>query len=113
MTLKLTFIALLSGIALPCLAQVNITGRVLSEVGEALPGAAVQVGDTMALSDATGHFSLSADPAEIHMLRYSAENHFPMVHSYSPLEFAWQQETSSADTIVVPDELPGFSRLGR
>ena len=37
------------------------------------------------------------------MLRYSAENHFPMVHSYSALDFAWQQETPSAAKVIVPD----------
>ena len=58
----------------------------------------------MALSDATGRFSLTADPADIYMLRYSSENHFPMVHSFSALDFAWhRQENSSGDPVVVPD----------
>jgi poly-gamma-glutamate capsule biosynthesis protein CapA/YwtB (metallophosphatase superfamily) len=102
-THRLTIFALLLIIAQPCLGQVTISGRVLSESGGAVPGAVVQIGRAEAAADTAGRFTLSADPAEIYMLSYSAENHFPMVHSYSPLEFAWQQETSSGETIVVPD----------
>ena len=90
-------------IAQPCFAQVSIIGRVVSESGEALPGAVVKLGQSSASSDDSGHFMLTVDPAEIYMLRYSADNHFPMVHSFSALDFAWQQKTSSADTAVVPD----------
>jgi len=98
-----TLLVFLLLIALPCLAQVNITGRILAESGEALAGAVVQLGQTSASSDASGRFTLIVNPAEIYMLRYSAENHFPMVHSYSALDFAWQQETPPAETVIVPD----------
>ena len=99
----ITLLVVLLLFTLPGLAQVNITGRILSESGKALPGAAVQIGHTSASSDASGRFTLTVNPAEIYMLRYSAENHFPMVHSYSALDFAWQQETPSAETVIVPD----------
>ena len=98
-----TLLVFLLLIALPCLAQVTITGRVLAESGEALAGAVVQLGQTSASSDSSGRFTLIVEPAGIYMLRYSAENYFPMVHSYSALDFAWQQETPSAETVIVPD----------
>jgi len=100
-------------VALPCLAQVNITGRILTESGEALPGAVVQLGRASSSSDASGRFTLSVDPAEIYLLRYSAENHFPMVHSFSALDFAWRRETPSAETVVVPDVTLVELREGR
>jgi poly-gamma-glutamate capsule biosynthesis protein CapA/YwtB (metallophosphatase superfamily) len=99
--------------ALPCLAQVNIAGRVLSESGEALPGAVVQLGQTSTSSDANGRFTLIVDPSEIYMLRYSAENYFPMVHSYSALDFTWQQKNPPEETVVVPDVTLVQLREGR
>jgi len=102
-TRQITTLAALLLIALPGLAQVNITGRVLSESGDVLPDAVIRIGQVSAKSDDTGHFTLAADDADIYMLRYSAENHFPMVHSYSALDFDWRPAHSSKPAVVVPD----------
>ncbi len=108
-----TLLVVLLLFALPCLAQVNIAGRVLSESGEALPGAVVQLGQTSTSSDANGRFTLIVDPSEIYMLRYSAENYFPMVHSFSALEFAWRQKNPPEEAVVVPDVTLVELREGR
>lgn len=100
---RFTAIIVLLLISLPCLAQVSITGRVLSESGNPLPGAMIQVGQDSVKSNAAGEFSLPTGSAEIYRLNYSAGNHFPMVHSYSPLEFTWLVKGSSANQVVVPD----------
>lgn len=88
---------------LPCAADVSITGRVLSESGEGLAGALIQVDGQSAVSDNTGQFSLNIEPAAIYRLDYSATKHFPMIHSYSALEFSWQQDGPAAGAITVPD----------
>jgi poly-gamma-glutamate capsule biosynthesis protein CapA/YwtB (metallophosphatase superfamily) len=100
---RITTLAALLLVALPGFAEVTITGRVLSESGEALAGADVRIGQVSASSDPSGHFTMAVDPAGIYMLKYSGDNHFPMVHSYSALDFDWLQPDSSAETIVVPD----------
>jgi poly-gamma-glutamate capsule biosynthesis protein CapA/YwtB (metallophosphatase superfamily) len=100
---RITVLIALTTIALPSAAQVGISGRVLSEAGEALPGAVVQAGDAAARTGPDGQFTLTVEPAGVHMLRYSAENHFPMIHSYSALDLARKSEMSAGDSVRVPD----------
>jgi len=88
---------------LPCVADMDITGRVLSESGEGLAGASIRLGGKSVLSDETGRFMLNVGPADIYRLDYSANKHFPIIHSYSALEFSTQQDASSGDAITVPD----------
>ncbi len=89
--------------SLPCFAQVNLTGRVLSEAGKPLAGAVVRMGEFSVSADDTGLFSLAVDSADIYMLLYSAENHFPMIHSYSALEFEWREAGVEGGPVMVPD----------
>jgi poly-gamma-glutamate capsule biosynthesis protein CapA/YwtB (metallophosphatase superfamily) len=88
---------------MPAFAQVGMTGRVLSESGEGLPGAIIQLGNASATTDAAGQFTLTANSADNYVLKYSAENHFPMIHSYSPLELGWQPRQSPEDPVELPD----------
>jgi hypothetical protein len=44
-----------------------------------------------------------AEPGEIYSFRYSSDYHFPMVHSYSPLELGWRPRNSPDDPVEVPD----------
>ena len=89
--------------SLPCFAQVSLTGRVISETGEPLAGAVVRLGEFAASANDSGFFSLAVDPSDVYTLRYSAENHFPMIHSYSALEFDWQKKASESEPVVLPD----------
>jgi poly-gamma-glutamate capsule biosynthesis protein CapA/YwtB (metallophosphatase superfamily) len=89
--------------ALPCAADVSITGRVLSESGEGLAGASIRLDGQSAISDETGRFTLNTEPAGIYRLDYSANKHFPIIHSYSALEFSTQQASLPTAAITVPE----------
>ena len=100
---RIAVLVLLVLAALPCAANVNITGRVLSESGEGLAGASIRLDGQSAMSDETGRFTLNVEPAGTYRLDYSASKHFPIIHSYSALEFSMQQDALSGDGITVPD----------
>ncbi|MBT8047444.1 MAG: hypothetical protein HKN57_12665 [Xanthomonadales bacterium] len=90
-TLRSLLLALLLSLSLPGLAGVGINGRVLSESGQPLPGVTVRAGEATALTDARGRFAIETAAGDIYLLHYSAEDHFPMIHAYSPLELSWLQ----------------------
>jgi poly-gamma-glutamate capsule biosynthesis protein CapA/YwtB (metallophosphatase superfamily) len=96
------FVALLS-IAVPALAEISFSGLVLTESGEGLPGAQIRLGQTSATTDAAGQFEMTAEPGDIYMFSYAADGHFPMIHSYSPLELAWRPRRMPDDPIQLPD----------
>ena len=84
-------------------AGVLISGRVLSESGEALQGASIRAGEAVAVSDAEGRFALASEEAGLHTLHYSAQDHYPMIHAYSSLELEWLGAGSAGAAAVVPD----------
>ena len=100
---RFTLFSILLILSLPAFAQVSMTGRVLSESGQGLMGARVLLGEISAITDAAGQFTITADPADIYTLAYSAERHFTMIHSYSPLELGWLPRQSPEDPVVLAD----------
>ncbi|MFC1688335.1 CapA family protein [Pseudomonadota bacterium] len=100
---RLVLFALLSTLTLTAHAGIDLTGRILTESGEGISGAEVRIGETMATSDASGRFTLTAETAGVYSLHYSADNHFSMIHSYSPLELGWQPRPSAEAPIELPD----------
>ena len=71
-------------------AALELIGRVSGDDGEPLPAVVISLDGVSARSDAAGRFSLQApDDAEVYVLRYAADGHFPAVHSYSALELSW------------------------
>jgi poly-gamma-glutamate capsule biosynthesis protein CapA/YwtB (metallophosphatase superfamily) len=100
---KITIYAVLIAVTAPVLAQVSLSGKVLTETGEGLAGARIQLGQLSATTNVAGHFEMTANPGDIYTFRYSADGHFPMIHSYSPLELAWRPRQSPDDPISLPD----------
>jgi len=86
--------------------QININGTVLSDSGIPLASAEIRVNETSALSDVLGQFSVSVPSADIYVLRLSAADHFPMIHSFSALELNQSGEGNAAS-------LPGISLVER
>ncbi len=84
-------------------AEIHITGRVLSDSGRALENAQVDINGVAASTDISGQFSVMVDSADLYRLGYSAENHFPMIHNFSALEFGWRPQVGREHGTVVPD----------
>ena len=63
--------------------QQNITGNVLSDSGTPLGGVEILINDTRISSNELGQFSVSVPSADLYVLRFSAKDHFPMIHSFS------------------------------
>ena len=70
-------------------AAITIAGSVLDESGAPLSGVAVELNGSSAHSGPDGYFELSADSAAAYTVRFRSEEHFPAVHSFSPLDLAW------------------------
>ncbi len=100
---KLAVCAVLFSASMPALAQLSLSGRVLTEAGEGLAAARVQLGQVVATTDADGRFRMNVEPGDIYRLEYSAEGHFPMIHSYSPLELAWRNGQMPEGPVGLPD----------
>jgi poly-gamma-glutamate capsule biosynthesis protein CapA/YwtB (metallophosphatase superfamily) len=101
-SLRPLLLALLLSVSQACFAEVGITGRVFSESGQALPGVTVRVGEAAAQTDPAGRFAIEAAANDIYLLNYSAANHFPMIHAYSPLELTWLK-SGPGGAAEVPD----------
>jgi len=78
----------------------NINGSVFSDTGAPLAGAEIRVNDTRVVANDLGKFSASVAPAELYVLKFSAKDHFPMIHSFSALEL---NQHGDASTVSVPD----------
>ena len=100
---KMMVFAVLMSITVPVLAQVSIAGQVMTESGEGLAGAQIQLGQITATTDVNGRYEMTTGAGDIYMFRYSADGHFPMIHSYSPLELAWRPRQSPDQPIMLPD----------
>ena len=83
-----------------CAGQININGTVLSDSGTPLAGTEIRVNDTAISSDALGQFSISVPSADLYMLRFSAADHFPMIHSFSALEL---NQSGDGNAVSLPD----------
>ena len=77
-------------------APLTLAGSVVDESGAPLAGVAVNVNGTAVASGAEGAFSASIDNAEVYTLRFSSENHFPAVHSFSPLDLEWSRRDGAS-----------------
>jgi poly-gamma-glutamate capsule biosynthesis protein CapA/YwtB (metallophosphatase superfamily) len=84
-------------------ATLQLSGRVSDDAGEALAGATVTVNGVTALSDTAGRFSVAVDDAETYALRYAADGHYPVIHTYSPLEFDWWAGPAPAHSVDLPE----------
>jgi len=80
--------------------QININGTVLSDSGTPLTSAEIRVNETAVSSDALGQFSVSVPSANIYVLRFSAADHFPMIHSFSTLEL---NQPGTGTVVSIPD----------
>jgi poly-gamma-glutamate capsule biosynthesis protein CapA/YwtB (metallophosphatase superfamily) len=85
-----------------CAAPSNLTGQVLSDNGSPLVNATVSINDSKVETDATGHYRVTVDAGELYQLRYEADGHFSMIHSYSALGLSWQTGDESEDGAVLP-----------
>jgi poly-gamma-glutamate capsule biosynthesis protein CapA/YwtB (metallophosphatase superfamily) len=97
-----------------------LTGRVFSDRGEPLAGASVRLNGQTAQTDGQGRFSLASEPSEMYRLHFAADGHFPMIHSFSALDFETQgNRTIPAVTLVERAEgrimlaFGGDSMMGR
>jgi poly-gamma-glutamate capsule biosynthesis protein CapA/YwtB (metallophosphatase superfamily) len=70
-------------------APIQITGRVLSDSGMPLPAARVALDGVDTRTDDSGGFALTLPAGDLFALRFEADGHFPMVHTFSALELAW------------------------
>lgn len=100
---KILICALLVSIAAPAPAQVSLSGKVLTETGEGMAGARIELGQLSATTNEAGQFEMTAEAGDIYTFRYSADGHFSMVHSYSPMELTWLPGQSPDDPILLPD----------
>ncbi len=78
-----------------------ITGKVVDERGAALQGATVTINGAPVSTDNGGRFELEAGEADVYMLVYSADGHYPAVHSYSPMELSWFDSGGRSETPAV------------
>lgn len=69
--------------------ELSLSGRVLDEAGGPLAGARIDINGQLVNADQGGGFKVSVDEADLYTLRYSAEDYFPVIHSYSKLEMSW------------------------
>jgi poly-gamma-glutamate capsule biosynthesis protein CapA/YwtB (metallophosphatase superfamily) len=83
-------------------AALDISGTVTDESGRPIAGAQVQLGGGRTFTDADGRFTLATETAGHYRLRFSAADHYTMIHGFSPLEFDWwATETGSVQLPVV------------
>ena len=80
--------------------QINISGTVLTDSSAPLASAEIRVNETSVSSDALGKFSVSVPSADIYVLRFSAADHFPMIHSFSTLEL---NQPGTGNVVSIPD----------
>lgn len=87
----------------------DITGRILSETLDPLTLSVVTINGEAVAANAQGVFRASVEPSDVYTLHYSAEDHYDMVHSYSPLDL----ERFSASAPGQPVQLPDVTLVGR
>ncbi|MEE4219329.1 MAG: CapA family protein [Xanthomonadales bacterium] len=80
--------------------ELSLSGRVLDEKGAPLAGASIDVNGQPAIADPGGTFRVTVGEAGLYALTYSAEDHFPAIHSYSSLELSWSGDDGEHE---VPD----------
>lgn len=81
-------------------AAVEISGQVLDEDGQPIAGAQVSINNTITESDRGGSFDTTVGEGESYTLNYTAEGHFPVIHTYSALELSWHRDD---ETLLVPN----------
>ena len=69
--------------------ELSLSGRVVDEKGGPLAGASIDLNGQLVTTDQDGAFKVTAGEAGLYTLRYSAEDYFPVIHSYSSLELSW------------------------
>ena len=69
--------------------ELSLSGRVVDERGGALAGASIDLNGQLVSADQDGAFKVTVGAAGLYTLSYSAEDHFPVIHSYSSLELSW------------------------
>lgn len=79
--------------------QFTINGKVQSDSGKPLSGAVVSVGDVRTQADEGGGFSINAEAAELYTLRFSADGHYPMLHTFSAFGLG---QLDGAESSVIP-----------
>jgi poly-gamma-glutamate capsule biosynthesis protein CapA/YwtB (metallophosphatase superfamily) len=80
----------------------RLAGRLVSDSGEPLQRAIVEVNGLTAEVAADGAFTVVADPADLYQFRFYANGHYPMVQTFSELEMGWLKEGDSGNSRV-PD----------
>ena len=91
--LRLTFLAFCVFFATASPAktdEVALTGLLKGEGGAPLAGR-VEINGAEVLSDENGRWAARVDRAPVYRLQFQADEHYPAVHSFSPLELAWLQ----------------------
>jgi poly-gamma-glutamate capsule biosynthesis protein CapA/YwtB (metallophosphatase superfamily) len=78
----------------------RLAGRLVSDSGEPLDRAVVEVNGQAAQVTADGAFSLVAEPADIYRFRFYADGHYPMVQAFSELELGWLEDGDSGSSRV-------------
>jgi poly-gamma-glutamate capsule biosynthesis protein CapA/YwtB (metallophosphatase superfamily) len=84
---RIVLLLLLAGISSAGFADA-ITGYVLSADGLPLANARIELDGRSATTNEDGLFAIAAAAGPIQRLHFSADGHFPMVHSFSDLDFA-------------------------
>jgi poly-gamma-glutamate capsule biosynthesis protein CapA/YwtB (metallophosphatase superfamily) len=84
-------------------ATLELAGRVSDEDGRPLQGATVSVNGVAAQSDAQGRFAARVEAAAVYRLQYGAEGHYPVIHTYSPLEFDWWSDGATGGSVALPE----------
>lgn len=69
--------------------ELSLSGRVVDEKGGSLAGASIDLNGQLVTADQNGAFKVTVGEADLYTLRYSAADHFPVIHSYSSLELSW------------------------
>jgi poly-gamma-glutamate capsule biosynthesis protein CapA/YwtB (metallophosphatase superfamily) len=87
----------------------EITGRILSETLDPLTPSMVTINGEAVAADAQGVFRATVEPSDFYTLHFSAEDHYDMVHSFSPLDME-RFSVSSAEPIAL---LPDVTLVGR
>lgn len=78
----------------------TITGQVLSDNGMPLTGAEISIGEAHTKSTDSGGFSISVPASDLYSIRFAAEGHFPMLHSFSAFGLSRSGDGQSAG---IPD----------
>ena len=100
---RIAFIALAVSSGLVQAATLELAGRVTDDAGQPLAGASIDVNGVAERSDADGRFSVRVESADVYALRYAADGHYAVIHTYSPLEFDWWSGARPDDAIALPD----------